>query len=438
MPISNQLRYDLNQIVDEAGVLPDEQLERYRIDDLVPKAVVCPASIHEIQEVLIYAGERKLSIIPAGNGTKLGVGNPPEKVELVLSMTRLKGMLEYEPADLTVTVQAGIRLADFQGKLAENGQWLPIDPPYTDRATLGGIIAANSSGPSRLRYGTARDLVIGLQVIQSNGTVVKSGGKVVKNVAGYDLNKLYIGSFGTLGIITELTFKLFPLPETECTVLLTFREIGQGASVALEFTRSQLLPTFLNLFNAMPFSEIADPCLVIGLDGHPETVAWQVEQVQSLAKQNGAVGVEVCTGERQRALRVLMRTFPEGARTLQSTICKANLRLTDVEGFINAALVIGNDLHGTVHTMGLMGNGIVYVAFSELPERAELASAIARLRDDAIRVGGNLIVEAAPTALKRQIDVWGPVGNSLGLMKGIKAKLDSIGLLNPGRFVAGI
>lgn len=461
MPISHQLRYDLNQIVGEAGLLPDDQLAHYCIDGVVPKAVVFPSTTAEIQDVLIYAADRVLSVIPVGNGTKLGFGNPPEKVDLVLSMSRLNKVLEYEPADLTVTVQAGIRLADFQAKLAENGQWLSLDPPYADRATIGGIIAANSSGPSRLRYGTARDVVIGLQVIQPNASVAKSGGKVVKNVAGYDLNKLYVGSFGTLGIITEATFKLSPLPEMERTVLLTFREIGQAANVALEITGSQLLPTFLNLFNGVPLTEISEPCLLIGLDGHPEAVKWQMDEVQSIAKQNGVVGVEVYEGERQRVLRAEMRAFPEGRwapppcprgggeenllappRAGGVTICKANLRMTDVEDFINATLAFGNELHGSVQVMGLMGNGIVYIAFSDsskgTDELQSVANAIARLRDNALEVGGNLIVESAPTELKRQIDVWGPIGNTLGLMKGLKAKLDPVGILNPGRFVAGI
>jgi glycolate oxidase FAD binding subunit len=228
----------------------------------------------------------------------------------------------------------------------------------------------------------------------------------------------------------------------ERTVLLTFREIGQAASVALDITSSQLLPTFLNLFNGVPSTEISEPCLSIGLDGHPETVQWQMDEVQSVAKQNGVVSVEVYEGERQRALRAAMRAFPEGSFTHRHTICRANLRMTDVEDLINATLAFGNELQGSVQVMGLMGNGIVYIAFSDSPkgtdELQSVASAIARLRDNALEVGGNLILESAPTELKRQIDVWGPIGNTLGLMKGLKAKLDPVGMLNPGRFVAGI
>ena len=167
MSNSNRLHEDLVQIVGEAGVLPNGQLSRYTIDDIDPQAVVLPASTYEIQEVLDYASDSGMSVIPAGSGTKLGVGNPPEGVDLVLSTSRLDQVLEYEPADLTVTVEAGIQLAALQAKLAEHGQYLPLDPPYADRCTIGGITATNASGPSRLRYGSARDRVLGMRVVQS-------------------------------------------------------------------------------------------------------------------------------------------------------------------------------------------------------------------------------------------------------------------------------
>jgi glycolate oxidase FAD binding subunit len=443
MSNSNQLHADLVQIVSEAGLLSDDRLNRYAIDGVDPQAVVLPASTHEIQEVLSYAADGELSVIPAGNGTKLGIGNLPEQVDLVLSTSKLNQVLEYEPADLTVTVEAGIRLAELQAKLAEHRQYLPLDPPYTDDATIGGITSTNSSGPSRLRFGATRDRVLGMRVVQSSGTVVKSGGKVVKNVAGYDLNKLYTGSFGTLGVITEVSFKLQPLPEIERTVLLTFKEIGQAVNTALDVSSSQLLPIFLNLFiNGVPFTEVAEPCVLIGLDEHPETVEWQIDQITSNAKQNGAIGVGVYEGESQLVLRASMCAFPEGGWASQIVVSKANLRVTDIEDFINIALTTGNDLHSLVQVMGLMGNGIVYVAFSEFPDGdvpvQAIAGALANLRDAAANVGGNLIVESAPTALKHQVDVWGSVGHSLELMKKIKASLDPVGLLNPGRFVGGI
>jgi glycolate oxidase FAD binding subunit len=443
MSNSNQLHENLVQIVGEAGLLPEDQLSCYSIDGIGPQAVVLPASVHEIQEVLSYAADSELSVIPAGSGTKLGVGNPPNKVDLVLSTSRLDQVLEYEPADLTVTVETGIRLAALQVKLAEHGQYLPLDPPYADRCTIGGITATNASGPSRLRYGSARDRVLGLRVVQSNGTVVKSGGKVVKNVAGYDLNKLYLGSFGTLGVITEVSLKLQPLPEIERTILLTFTDVSGAVNVASEISSSQLLPTSLNLLvNYALLTDSAELCLLMGLDGPPETVEWQIDTVKTIAQQNGAVGVEVYAGQRQQELQRSMCAFPEDGAATPIVVCRANLRMTDVGGFINTVLEANELDSWRVRAMGLMGNGVVYLVFSDFPNGdvpvEHTADAIANLRDAAANVGGNLIVESAPTALKRQIDVWGLVGRSFELMKSIKTKLDPIGLLNIGRFVGGI
>lgn len=439
-PVNNRLRGDLRQIVGETGMIPGNQLNLYNVDGLLPKAVVLPASIREIREVFIYAADNKLSIVPAGSGTKLGIGNPPERVDLVVSTLGLNEVLEYEPGDLTATVQSGVRLADLQAKLAENGQYLPFDPPYLNRATVGGIVAANSSGPSSLYYGNSRNRVLGMQLVQSNGTAVKCGGRVVKNVAGYDLNKLYIGSFGTLGIITEITFKLNPLPEVERTMLITFKSVAQASRTAIEISDSQLLPIFLNLIvGGAPSVDFVEPCLVIGLDGHHETVDWQINQIRAAANLNDATGVEVNDGAHQRDVRTSMSAFPE--TNPRAVVCKAHLRMTDVENFITAALDRCSELLD-LRVLGLIGNGVVYVAFS-VPS-ADTASAkfasnvIAGLRNHARNVGGNLIVESAPTSIKRQVDVWGQIGSSLKLMQQIKARLDPLNLFSPGRFVSGI
>jgi glycolate oxidase FAD binding subunit len=442
--LSKQLCDNLIRIVGETGIHPDA----YQIDEIRSQAVVSPSSIREIQDILAFATEHQLSIIPVGSGTKLGLGNPPERVDLALLMQKFNAVLEYEPADLSVTVQAGVRLSELQGTLAEEGQYLPLDPPYAADTTLGGLVATNASGPSRLRHGTARNRVLGMKVVQPSGAVVNSGGKVVKNVAGYDLKKLYIGSFGTLGIITELTFNLYPLPELKRTLLLGFKTVRDAAEVALKIANSQLSPVFLNLFTdgalatALSGTVLSGTIVALGIDGHPETVAWQIDQVQAMAEQGRAIGVEVLEDTDQAAFRSSMCAFPEGGRSSQSVICKANLRMTDVEEFVNATQETVNTLHPPVHIMGLMGSGVVYIAISEgsddTDELQSIAQAIVELREHAIGVGGSLIIESAPIGLKRQVDVWGPVGNSTGLMKAIKARLDPVGLMNPRRFVAGI
>lgn len=441
---SKQLRDHLDKIVGETGMHPDP----YQIDEVCSQAVVAPSSIREIQDILAFATEHQLSIVPVGAGTKLGIGNPPEKVDLTLLMGQFNEVLEYEPADLSVTVQAGVRLSELQKTLAEEGQFLPLDPPYAADTTLGGLVAANASGPSRLRHGTARNRVLGMKVVQPNGIVVNSGGKVVKNVAGYDLKKLYIGSFGTLGIITELTFNLYPLPELKRTLLLSFKMVDDAAKVALQIANSQLSPVFINLFTDGALATVSSETALsgtivgVGIDGHPETVAWQLEQVQSMAEQGDVIGVEMLEDIDQAEFRSSMCAFPEGHTSSQTIICKVNLRTTDVEEFVNVTQETVNPLHAPMHMMGLMGSGVVYIVISEDSDNTDklqsIAKAIVELREHAISVGGSLMVESAPLALKRQVDVWGPVGNSTGLMKAIKARLDPVGLMNPGRFVEGI
>ena len=290
MEHSRALHDELKHIVGESGILPEAQLAAYTFDGRIPKAVVLPASVQEMQEVLQFAVKKDLSVMPAGSGTKLGIGNLPEKVDLVLATTCLNSVVEYEPADLTVTVEAGIRLAALQAVLAQHRQYLALDPPYTDRCTLGGIVATNASGSLRLRHGAARNQVLGLRVIQANGTVVKSGGKVVKNVAGYDLNKLYIGAFGTLGIITEITLKLSPIPAREAILVADFQNVQGAVDTGLSIIGSQILPMFVNLsINSDIVSPATDNAtdtkgatLVAGFGGDPETVAWQLAQCQGI------------------------------------------------------------------------------------------------------------------------------------------------------------
>ena len=439
MPNLDLLHEELIQIVGENGLLPDYRYKDYRVDGFIPKAVVFPKSVQQIQELLALAADRGLSVIPAGSGTKLGIGNVPQKVDLVLSTRRLNNTIEYEPADLTVTVQAGMLLSNLQMELSENGQFLPLDPAYASLATVGGIAATNASGPLRLRHGTPRNQILGMRVVQADGTVVKSGGKVVKNVSGYDLNKLYIGSFGTLGIISELTFKLYPLAESGITMLLSFKRYEDAAKTASEITSSQLLPSFLNLFiNGVPDTTIVDPCLVVGLNAHPKAIAWQRNQVQWIAKQSGVVGVEITQEHQAVQLAESMRTFAQTNPSQQVVVCKVNLRMSNIEEYIGVVLDVTSALECTVRGMGLMGTGQVYFVFSDFADTVEpetIASTLAELRSHASSVGGNLILETAPVEVKREIDVWGTIGSGSGIMNQIKAQFDPSKLLNPGRFV---
>ncbi len=446
MENSRALHDELKHIVGESGILPEAQIAAYTFDGCVPKAVVLPASVQEMQDVLRFASKEDLSVMPAGAGTKLGIGNLPQKVDVVLATTRLNSVVEYEPADLTVTVESGIRLAALQAVLAQHQQFLPLNPPSAERCTLGGIVATNSSGSLRLRYGTARNQVLGLRVVHANGTVVKSGGKVVKNVAGYDLNKLYIGAFGTLGIITEVTLKLSPIPVRESVLVTNFQNVQDAVDTGLSVVGSQILPMFVNLFiNADPRRGKTDgttdgngPMLVAGFGGDPETVAWQLTQCQEIMEQNGAMGVTIIEGESERLLQEGIQEFSADDRATERVIAKLNLKRTDIAKF--AAQVVDASWARGVQMMTLLGSGVLYLSIPVTSDTdfQVLADTLTQLRQSAIAARGNLIVETAPPEFKRHIDVWGPIGDMLGLMKQVKAKFDAGGLLNPGRFVSSI
>ena len=450
MENSRALHDELRHIVGESGVLPTAESASYAIDGYIPKAVVLPSAVQEIQDVLQFAAKQDLAVMPAGAGTKLGIGNLPPEVDVVLATTHLNSVIEYEPADLTVTVEAGIRLSDLQTELAKHRQFLALNPPYAERCTIGGIVATNTSGPFRLRHGTARNQVLGLRVVHANGTIVKSGGKVVKNVAGYDLNKLYIGAFGTLGIITEVALKLSPIPTRHAILATQFQDLQTAVNTGLSIVRSQMLPMFVNLFiNSDPMGTETDtqrsdtansrkPMLVTGFGGDSETVAWQLAQGQDIMEQNGAMGVTTIEGESHQRLQKTVQEFSADNGEIESVIAKVNLKRTDIVEFARQ-IVDANWIHD-VQMMVLLGSGVLYITIPLAPETdfQHLADMLSQLRQSALDARGNLIIETAPPELKRHIDVWGPVGDTLSLMKQVKAKFDADGLLNPGRFVASI
>src|SRR6266849_8826503 len=235
-----------------------DELRNYAVDGLLPRLVVIPETVEQVSQTVALANQQGFTLFTRGGGSRLNLGGIPERFDVLLETTKLRRLLEHEAPDLTCHVEAGITFAEFQAKLATKGQWLALDPPDAQQATIGGILASNASGPKRLRYGTARDIVIGLRVVQASGDIARSGGRVVKNVAGYDLNKLYIGSLGTLGIIIEANFKLQPLPISERTFLLTFLNAADAMQTVITILGSLLTPSAVELIDARAASDMND------------------------------------------------------------------------------------------------------------------------------------------------------------------------------------
>ncbi|MDP8921479.1 MAG: FAD-binding oxidoreductase, partial [Chloroflexota bacterium] len=220
------------------------------VDGVRPSFACAPANETELAEVVRAANAAGAAVVPWGGGTRMSLGFPPRAADVVVQTHRLGEIVEYEPADLTVTVQAGMTLADLQARLRAEGQMLALDPAAADRAAIGGLTSANASGPLRLMYGSARDLVIGTRVANADGVISKAGGRVVKNVAGYDLNKLYIGALGTAGIVVELSFKLHPLPQAQGMLAAAFASIEDAGRAVATLMRSALGPAAVELLDA--------------------------------------------------------------------------------------------------------------------------------------------------------------------------------------------
>ena len=296
--------------------------ESLAFDGAMPGAVAYPSSLEEAAGLLGLASRSGAQVAIRGAGTKLGLGYPPGRVDLLLVTTRMNRIVEYEPANLTVTVDAGLSLATLQETLSSRGQWLPIDPPYADQATIGGILATNASGPSRMAYGGARDLLLGSAVATSDGRISKSGGRVVKNVAGYDLNKLWIGSLGTLALIGEVTFKLSPLPASRGMAVASFDSVDSWSDAVGRIIRLPAPPQAMAVLDAHSADELGlEPLasspegwiLVAMATGSPAAVDRQLADIVRHCDSAGKAEVSVWTQAR-RGPRSGSR-LPSGTKT---------------------------------------------------------------------------------------------------------------------------
>jgi len=435
----------LRGIVGPAHVLTGADCGPYVLDGRAPEAVVLPGSKEEVAAVLLAAGAADLPVTPWGGGTKMGIGAPPQRLGLVLGLKRLNRLLEHEPGDLTATAQAGMTLGALQRELGTRGQWLSLDPAHADEATLGGIVSSNAAGPRRHLYGACRDLVIGLTVVTAAGTLVKGGGKVVKNVAGYDLPKLFVGAFGTLGVIVEATVKLRPRPDADRMVVARFASLKEAGAAARAVMGSDLLPSALDLVDGETLRalELGGPdgaALLIGVDGIAEQVHWQCTEVERMLRLQGLVDARVLDADARdaawRARGGLGRgAFPETAAVMRWVVLPAQVADVMEQG-MGVALRAGLPVALAAHA----GVGVVeaVLAGGEGADATKVSDVLVEWRTLVRAAGGQALVESAPLAIKERVPVWDDLGPALRIMQRIKSQLDPHGLLNPGRFVGDI
>jgi len=442
----------LTDLVGPEHIVAGAGVSAYVVDGKVPRAVVFPGSVEEVSAIIAFASAAGLKVVPWGSGTKMAFGGIPERVDLVVVLSRLNGVVDHEPADMTATFQAGILLKEAQAVLGRNGQFIALDPPYADLATLGGILATNSSGPKRLRYGASRDLVIATRVVHADGKVTKGGAKVVKNVTGYDMNKLYIGSLGTLGIIVEVTFRLHPVPTVEKTYLAPIDSIDVARGGVARILDSPLVPSALELLNPEASRQVAEQAglpwrrgtygLAVAIGSvRGEAVDAQLETVRRLSHDAGSSEGHVLDGRVHDAFWRATRDFALGDG-LQATL-KASVLLTKVAEAVRLGEEVAAKQGLALGVVSEAGSGIIRYHLkgdAASPERflQGVAEAVNRLRAFAQAAEGNLVVLKASPEVKSRVDVWGLPAKALPFMQRPKAAFDPQRILNPGRFVGGI
>ncbi|HZR27202.1 MAG TPA: FAD-binding oxidoreductase [Terriglobales bacterium] len=456
---TGSLARELAAICGAQHVEEDPALEAFAIDGMAPAVAVSPATAQEAANVIAFAAAQNLTVVPAGGFTAMATGGIPERISILLRTTRLEGVTHYDPADLTIGVGAGCTLATLDSVLAEHGQFLPLDPPHPEHATVGGTLAAGVHGPLKHGYGGMRDFCVGIQFVTGEGKLAKGGGRVVKNVAGYDLMKLMIGSYGSLGIIVEANFKVFPRQgrgDRMRTFVLEFTSLS-GAIHFRNFMRgSHLTPLCLELVSPRAQEYLTkeapaprDPDdYAPAAPGGPPSARWRIllraagsEAV--LARYRKEMGINLSaelSGGEDASTWKYVSNFEAAVleRHRNAMFARMNVSPAEVEAAIGAAEQAGVDNNLLLAVVGRAGLGALVLAFIPLsvdpPSAMQYANTISALRS-ALSPDSAVVVTRCPQEAKWHFNVWGSTPTDLETMRAIKRALDPKGILNRGRFL---
>jgi len=393
------------------------------VEGVVPRVIVEPASAEAVGRLLEWANREKLCVLVRGAGTKMGWGAPPRQIDILMSTTRLNAVVAHRHGDLTATIQAGATLGDVNRALAQHGQWIPLDAPSAERATIGGLVATNDSGPRRHRYGAPRDLIIGVEFARADGRLAKGGGIVVKNVAGYDLPRLLTGSFGSLGVIITATFKLYPLTAASRTLVVEPSSAAHLGELAVKLSASHLTPTALE-FATHPLR------LILRFESIEASVAQQSETASKLLAENG-YEARTLSGSAEEQ-------FWQDHARLANDDRGALLKVSVLPTELGEMLMVIERLAGTrgYVAVGRAGAGVFLL---RITEDVQLQKRVIDGLRDALQIGrGSAVVVKCSPDLRTHVDVWGPIGDALSLMKAVKQQFDPAGILSPGRGPGGL
>jgi glycolate oxidase FAD binding subunit len=425
------------------------------INGVAPGAVVSPGSAEEVAAVLAFANAHDLVVAPAGGCTQMDIGGVPERVDILLSTERLNGIEHYDPGDLTIGILAGTPFAVAQQKLAEHNQWLPCDVANLHRATVGGLLATAATGPLKSAYGGMRDYCIGIQFVTTDGKIAKGGGRVVKNVAGYDLMKLMIGSYGSLAVITRANFKIFPRPRQIRSFLCAFGSLDEALQFRSQIFKSPLSPLCLEIVSPRAPEYLCDPPVVRDADdyvpAHPVSESsdqWLIvlraagsdNVLARYASDLGSAVTRTLEGPAELAYWAWISGFEHAvlARHRNALVIYTHLSIQNVGPAIQALERAAPDYNFIPATLGRAATGNLVMALMPLsvdpPSAMQYANCVSAFRG-LLPAGSSAEVAHCPKEAKLHFDVWGTTPTDIEMMKAVKHAMDPNNILNRGRFI---
>lgn len=458
-PVSDSVLTQMEAAVGAANFSAEwEEVAQLDVDGETPTAVVAPADAEQVAEIVRIAASERLALLPLGSQTKLDFGGIPDRYDVAVRMTRMNRVLAHDPGDLTLSVEAGVRLSDLQTELAAQGQFLPLDPPFALTGTIGGILAANSTGPLRHGFGTARDFLLGMDFVQGDGQRVKSGSRVVKSVAGYDLHKVMIGSLGTLGLITSANFRTFPLPPASITLIATFHKAAAALKLRQAIVESPLQPRALEVASPRMTRLFSIPddvaagmrefpegrwAVMMSAAGHASVVQRHFGEFRDVAAMAESLTIINLQGLQETAFWQHVSNGPYEMATLSEadTVMKLTVLPSNLAAVFDAAARAADE---NEQALGILarGPGIVYVTLSpdenDDKTTGRLVKSCQALFEAARNAGGHGLIERCPTELKRAISVWGAPREDQPLMQKVKSTFDPKNIFAPGRYIGGI
>ena len=392
---------------------------------IVPNLIAEPTTPDSVREILRWAAEGRRTVVVRGGGTQLGRGALPGAIDLLLSTTAMNVVEAHRHGDLTATVQAGATISKTNAVLAEHRQWLPLDPPQADRATIGGVVATNESGPRRQRHGAPRDLIIGMTLVRPDGVLAKSGGIVVKNVAGYDLARLLTGSFGCLGVVLNATFKLAPRAEASRTVKVKCPTLDVYGAYTAELIAHGSTPTALEL--AIPSER-----MLVRFESVESVVVRQADQAVALALRHGATATVLRDDDETD----VWQTHEALVFDHEGTVVKLVIMPSDLSATLAWLNTAARARSLEYKLIGRAGLGVLY--FRLTGEVSKQAGFILALRERLPVGRGSAVIQRADAELKTLVDVWGSVGDGFRVMQEVKRRFDPTASLNPSLGPGGL